>query len=137
MRWGPTCSITLTEAQKVIGVVMTSSPGRIPRVARAVCSPAVQELSASAPGAPTNAANSRSNARVLGPVVIHADLSVSTTSSISLLPDNGWRERQKRPALRRGGRDRSLHARRHAAAGRHARRTVGGGRQARLGLAET
>ena len=47
----PTCSMTLTEAANVIGVVITSSPGPIPRVASAVCSPAVQELSASAPGA--------------------------------------------------------------------------------------
>src|SRR2546427_11494248 len=82
----PTCSITLTEAQNVTGVVMTSSPGPIPNVASAVCSPAVQEFSASAPGAPTNAANSRSNVRVLGPVVIQADLSVSTTASISACP---------------------------------------------------
>src|SRR5256884_223373 len=82
----PPCSITLTEAQKVIGVVITSSPGPIPSVASAVCSPAVQEFSARAPGAPTNAANSRSNVRVLGPVVIQADLSVSTTASISACP---------------------------------------------------
>ena len=46
------CSITLTEAANVIGVVMTSAPGPIPSVTSAVWSPAVQELSASAPGAP-------------------------------------------------------------------------------------
>src|SRR5437667_9398083 len=40
----PTCSITLTEAQNVSGVVMTSSPGPIPSVANAVCSPAVATL---------------------------------------------------------------------------------------------
>src|SRR2546422_8383196 len=44
----PTCSITFTEAVNVSGVVITSSPGPTPRVASAVCSPAVQELSASA-----------------------------------------------------------------------------------------
>src|SRR5205807_527743 len=47
----PTCSITFTEAVKVSGVVMTSSPAPTPSVASAVCRPAVHELSASAPGA--------------------------------------------------------------------------------------
>src|SRR5439155_20242509 len=56
--------------------------------------------SASAPGAPTNAANSRSNARVLGPVVIHADLSVSTTSSISSCPITGIRGVRDRKSTR-------------------------------------
>src|ERR1043166_3237435 len=38
----PTCSLTLTEAANVVGVVITSSPGPIPRVTRAVCRPAVR-----------------------------------------------------------------------------------------------
>ena len=75
--------MTFTDAAKVIGVVMTSSPAPMPSVTRAVCSPAVQELSASAPGAPRYAANSVSNRLVLGPVVIQSERSVSTTSSIS------------------------------------------------------
>ena len=49
----PACSITLTEAANVMGVVTTSSPGPIPSVTSAVCSAAVHELSASAPGPPT------------------------------------------------------------------------------------
>src|SRR5205814_6866983 len=94
-------SITLTQAHNVIGVVMTSSPAPIPNVASAVCSPPVQEFSASAPGAPTNAANSRSNVRVLGPVVIQADLSVSTTASISACPI--WGGANVRKVRRRAG----------------------------------
>src|SRR6266568_4767710 len=101
--------MTLTDAAKVIGVVMTSSPGPMPRVTRAVCSAAVQELSASAPGAATYAANSVSNRRVLGPVVIQSERSVSTTSSISSCPTRG------------GAKGRNVARRRRAAAG------VGGG----------
>src|SRR2546425_11043548 len=85
----PTCSITCTEAVKVSGVVSTSSPGRTPRVASAVCSPAVQELSASALGAPRCAAKSASKRFVLGPVVIQSERSVSTTSRISSSPKSG------------------------------------------------
>ena len=48
----PVCSITATVAVNVTGVVITSSPGPIPPSTRAVWSPAVQELSASAAGAP-------------------------------------------------------------------------------------
>ena len=48
----PTCSITLTEAANVVGVVITSSPGPMPSVTSAVWRPAVQELSASAPVLP-------------------------------------------------------------------------------------
>src|SRR5881275_58286 len=104
--------MTFTDAAKVIGVVMTSSPGPMPRVTRAVCSPAVQELSASAPGAATYAANSVSNRRVLGPVVIQSERSVSTTSSISSCPTSG------------GAKGRKLARRRRASAG------AGGGAEA-------
>src|SRR5258708_13433090 len=79
----PTCSITFTDAVNVIGVVMTSSPGPIPSVLSAVCRAAVQELSANAPGARRKAANSFSNRFVFGPVEIHCERSVSTTSWIS------------------------------------------------------
>src|SRR5207247_1367681 len=63
----PTCSITFTEAVKVSGVVMTSSPAPTPSVASAVCRPAVHELRASAPGASRDAANSVSKRLVFGP----------------------------------------------------------------------
>src|SRR5207247_1288525 len=85
----PTCSITLADAAKVIGVVTTSSPGPICSVTSAVWSAAVQELSASAPGACTCAANSVSKRRGLGPVVIQLGRSVSTTSAISSSPVGG------------------------------------------------
>ncbi len=44
--------MTFTVAVKVSTVVMTSSPGPMPRQASAVCRAAVQEFSARAPGAP-------------------------------------------------------------------------------------
>src|ERR1051325_4369260 len=105
----PVCSMTLTDAAKVIGVGMTSSTGPMPRGARAGGSAAGQEWSPSAPGAPTYAANSLSNRRVLGPVVIQSERSVSTTSSISSCPTRG------------GAKGRNVARRRRAAAG------VGGG----------
>src|SRR5258708_2172793 len=79
----PTCSITLTPEQNVIGVVRTASPGPIPRLTSARCSAAVQELNARAAGASTAAANSSSKRFTLGPVVIQSERSVSTTSAIS------------------------------------------------------
>src|SRR3989441_9787864 len=113
----PTCSITCTEAVKVSGVVITSSRGPTPRVASAVCSPAVQELSASALGAPRCAANSASKRFVLGPVVIQSERSVSTTSRISSSPKSGGAK--GRNAVRRRG---------AGGGGRRAGRRRGGGR---------
>ena len=49
----PTCRIVFTVEQKVMGVVMTSSPGPIPRPARARCKPAVAEFTARAEAEPT------------------------------------------------------------------------------------
>src|SRR5216117_2881027 len=97
----PTCSITLTEAVNVSGVVITSSPGPTPSVASAVCRPAVQELSASALGAPRCSAKSASKRFVLGPVVIQSERSVSTTSRISSSPKSGGEK--GRNWLRRAG----------------------------------
>src|SRR3984893_15217259 len=79
----PTCSITLTPEQNVIGVVRTASPGPIPRLTSARCKAAVQELNARAAGAFTAAANSSSKRFTLGPVVIQSERKVSTTSAIS------------------------------------------------------
>ncbi len=81
--------MALTVATKVSGVVMTSSPGPIPRVSMARCRAAVHELTARAAGAPLASRNSSSKARVLGPVVIHPDFSESTTSAISSSPSCG------------------------------------------------
>src|SRR5947209_6510473 len=97
----PTCSITFTDAVKVSGVVITSSPGPTPSVARAVCSPAVHEFSASAPGASRYAANSVSKRWVFGPVVIQSERSVSTTSWISSSPMTGGAK--GRNSVRRSG----------------------------------
>src|SRR5205814_9010574 len=85
----PTCSMTFTEAAKVMGVVITSSPGPMPAVLSAVCSAAVQELRASVAGAWRKAANSVSKRLVLGPVVIQLERSVSTTAAISSSPMSG------------------------------------------------
>src|SRR6266404_2168572 len=83
MGHAPTCSITLTHEQNVMGVVRTASPGPIPRLTSARCRAAVQELNARAAGASTAAANSSSKRFTLGPVVIQSERSVSTTSAIS------------------------------------------------------
>ena len=53
----PRCMITLAVAEKVSGVVMTSSPGPMPSAARARCSPAVAELTATVCCAPMYSAN--------------------------------------------------------------------------------
>src|SRR6188508_3258392 len=91
----PTWWMTPTVAENVRGVVMTSSPGPTPRVARAVCRAAVQELTPRAAGAPTRAANSDSNRWDLGPVVIQPDRRVSTTSEISSSPIDGGEKARK------------------------------------------
>ena len=68
---------------------MTTSPGPTPRVASAMWRAAVHELTASAEGAPTAAANCRSNSFVFGPVVIQSERRVSITSEISSSPMRG------------------------------------------------
>ena len=85
----PTCSMTLTVEANVSVVVITSSPGPIPLTDSAVCRPAVQELSARAPGAESAAANSASKRATLGPVVSQSERSVSATSAISSSPMSG------------------------------------------------
>src|SRR5215471_9712295 len=96
----PTCSMTLTDAANVIVVVATRSPLPMPSVASATCSPAVHELSASAAGAPTDAANSLSKRAVFGPVVIQSDRNVSTISWISSSPRFGGENGTVRTSLR-------------------------------------
>jgi hypothetical protein len=80
---------------------MTSSPGPMPSVFSAVCRAAVQELSAKAPGARRNVANSPSNRFVFGPVEIQRERRVSTTSRISSSPIVGGEK--ERNSLRLGG----------------------------------
>jgi hypothetical protein len=77
------CSITLILEQKVIGVVMTSSPVPMPRIDRATWRPAVHEFRATASDTPIELPKPCSNLFVLGPVVIYSDLSVLSTSEYS------------------------------------------------------
>src|SRR4030095_11209484 len=81
--------IVLTVEQNVKGVVITSSPGPMPRAASARWRPEVAEFTANAYGARTYSANSRSNLAVFGPVVSQPDFNVSITSSISSFPIAG------------------------------------------------
>src|SRR5690242_17315289 len=72
-----------------MGVVITASPGPIPRAARATCKAAVHEFSAKAAGAPNRSANACSKRLTFGPVVIQSERRVSTTSAISSSPRSG------------------------------------------------
>jgi hypothetical protein len=63
----PVYVITATEATKVNGTVMTSSPGPMPAATSARCSAAVPELTPTPWAAPEYAANSRSNAATSSP----------------------------------------------------------------------
>ena len=81
--------MTLTLAQKVFGVVITSSPGPVPSATRAQWSAAVHELNAAAPGALTNAANCSSSFFTRGPVVIQPDRKASTTAATSVSSIDG------------------------------------------------
>ena len=63
----------LAVAMKEWLTVMTSSPGLTPTASSARCSAVVQFETAQACGAPTNAANSRSNAATSGPCVIQPE----------------------------------------------------------------
>src|ERR1700728_136646 len=70
-------------AQKVIGVVMASSPGPKPAANAAPCNAAVPELKLTAYRAPTHAAKRSSNSPIFGPVVNQSDLRASTTACTS------------------------------------------------------
>jgi hypothetical protein len=79
----------LAVAQKVSGVVTTSSPGPIPAASIDRCSAAVQEFTAMACGTPMYAAKARSNSPTRGPVDSHPDCRTATTASISCWPIDG------------------------------------------------
>ena len=63
---------------------ITSSPLPIPRTLSVISKAAVQEFNATVLELPTKLVISFSNCFVLGPVVIHPDLSTSTTLSMSV-----------------------------------------------------
>ena len=116
-----TATTALAVAMKLWLTVATSSPGRTPATRRQSSSATVQLDTATAQGAPTAAANSRSKAATSGPwatqpermtraaASISASPSASRTMGICMAPGSGleqlgrkWvvRSRQKRRALR-------------------------------------
>src|SRR5262245_27841318 len=68
----------------------TSSPGPIPTARIAACSAAVPLLTATASRAPTARAKASSNSATRGPVVSHAERSVSTTAAMSSASIHWW-----------------------------------------------
>src|SRR5450759_41759 len=70
----------LAVAQKVMGVVIASSPGPSPAANAAPCNAAVPELKLTACRAPIHAANRSSNSATFGPVVSQSDFRTSTTA---------------------------------------------------------
>src|SRR4029079_17255016 len=79
----PTWAITSALAANVHVGTMTSSPGPTPIASSARCSAAVAELTATAFGNPTNAANASSNSLTRGPVVSHPESRTARTASFS------------------------------------------------------
>src|SRR3954447_7756728 len=87
----PVCTITFAVAGQVIGDVITSSPGPIPRATSARWSAAVPEARASTCSASRYSAMRRSSSAARGPVVSHPERSVSATAAISSSPiAGGW-----------------------------------------------
>ena len=86
----PAWIIEFTVAQKVIAVVITSSPGFKSSVKHDKCNPAVQELRARENFEDLYFAKSSSNLFVLGPVPNQPFLRESITSLISSFPILGW-----------------------------------------------
>src|SRR5580765_1217569 len=87
----PVCTITFAVAGQVIGDVITSSPGPIPRATSARCSAAVPEARASTCSASRYSAMRSSSLAALGPVVSQPERRVSATAAISSSPiAGGW-----------------------------------------------
>ena len=91
----PPCTIMLTVAAKVMGVVITSSPGCSFKASMVRCRPAVAEESGTEKRAPTYCLNASSNRFTLGPVVIQPLFRESTTSLISSSPMVGMEKGRK------------------------------------------
>jgi hypothetical protein len=79
--WWPAWVIAWTAPQKVITEVSTLDPGGRFRPRSASSMAAVQEETATACGAPTQSANSRSNATTSGPVVTQPEASTRAAAS--------------------------------------------------------
>src|ERR1039458_5869112 len=69
----PWYKMLLAVAQKVMGVVIASSPGPSPAANAAPCNAAVPELKLTACRAPIHAAKRSSNSPIFGPVVSQSD----------------------------------------------------------------
>src|SRR5208282_5028407 len=76
----PWYKMQLAVAQKVMGVVIASSPGPSPAAKAAPCNAAVPELKLTACLAPIQAANRSSNSPTFGPVVSQSVFRTSTTA---------------------------------------------------------
>src|ERR1700687_4231270 len=76
----PWYKMQLAVAQKVMGVVIASSPGPSPAANAAPCNAAVPELKLTPYFAPTHAENRSSNSPTFGPVVSQSDRKTSTTA---------------------------------------------------------
>ena len=85
----PQCRTLLAVAMNEWLTVTTSSPGRTPTASSARCSAAVPLDTAHACGAPTNPANSRSNAATSGPCITQPDSSTRATAAASSGPSSG------------------------------------------------
>src|SRR4029450_13797583 len=94
--------IAFTEAQKVKGVVMTSSPGPILAARMLRCRAAVQEFMATAKPACLYARKSCSNRATLGPVPSHPVSRQSRTSLFSSSPIRGDPKTKNLSGLRTG-----------------------------------
>src|ERR1039458_10155324 len=76
----PWYKMQLAVAQKVMGVVIASSPGPRPAANAAPCNAAVPELKLTACRAPIHAAKRSSNSPTFGPVVSQSDFKTLTTA---------------------------------------------------------
>ncbi len=85
----PSYTIALAEATNDSGLVTTSSPASTPTARNARCNPAVPLLTAQAYGAPTRAANMRSNSASFGPSESCPERSTSSTARSSASPSTG------------------------------------------------
>ncbi len=82
-------SAAFADATNENGLVTTSSPSPTPTARRARCRPAVPLLTAQACGAPTRAANRRSNSARRGPSDNCPERSTSITARSSASPSTG------------------------------------------------
>src|SRR5918999_2683184 len=90
--FAPVWTITFAVAGHVIGVVITSSPGPVPRATSERWSAAVPDATASTCSACRYAAMRSSRSAAFGPVVSQPERSVSATAAISSSPSaGGWK----------------------------------------------